>query len=226
MLTYIIMKQTLMIIFAALLITSSCSEKTPISDIPMKVTLSDTIRIGTQTWTSKNLDVGQFRNGDPIPEVKTDKEWMIAGNTAKPAWCYSKNDSIIGSKYGKLYNWHAVVDPRGLAPTGWHIPTAKDWTKLSVHLGGEVVAGKFMKSTQDWVEDGNGDNKSGFGGLPGGYRSLEGDFLDFGSYGNWWSSSESHESNAWYWDLRAFSSYLGQACSNKPYGMSVRCVKD
>jgi len=109
-----------------------------------------TVTIGTQTWTTKNLDVATFRNGDLIPEAKTDEEWEAAGENKQPAWCYYENNTANGTKYGKLYNWYAVVDTRGLAPAGWHIPTDEEWTVLSTFLGGEDVAGKKMKSTSGW----------------------------------------------------------------------------
>jgi len=81
-----------------------------------------TVNIGTQTWMAKNLNVSIFANGDPIPEVKTNEEWKKAAEEKKPAWCYYENDPANGAIYGKLYNWYAVSDPRGLAPKGWHIP--------------------------------------------------------------------------------------------------------
>ena len=108
------------------------------------------VAIGTQVWTTKNLDVATFRNGDPIPEVKTDDEWLSAGYNKQPAWCYYENKVANGTKYGKLYNWYAVVDARGLSPAGYHIPTDEEWTVLSTFLGGEDVAGKKMKSTSGW----------------------------------------------------------------------------
>ena len=70
------------------------------------------IKIGKQIWMKLNLDVEVFRNGDPIPHAKTDEEWVKAGEQKKPAWCYYKNAGIYGEKYGKLYNWYAVNDPR------------------------------------------------------------------------------------------------------------------
>ena len=110
--------------------------KPPVKVVPGNVT------IGTQVWTTKNLDVATFRNGDAIPEAKTNKEWEAAGENKQPAWCYYENNTANGTKYGKLYNWYAVVDSRGLAPTGYHIPTDDEWTVLSTYLGGEDVAGK------------------------------------------------------------------------------------
>jgi hypothetical protein len=114
----------------------------------------------------ENLDVDKFRNGDPIPEAKTDEEWYQATNNKEPVWCYYNNDPANGEKYGKLYNWFAVNDPRGLAPTGYHVPSDAEWTTLTNYLGGESVAGTKMKST------------SGFSCLQGGFRSNDGTFYD------------------------------------------------
>lgn len=92
------------------------------------------VKIGAQTWMAENLNVSTFRNGDPIPEVKTNEEWEKAGKEGKPAWCYYDNDPVNSSKYGKLYNWFAVNDPRGLAPEGWHIPRVDEWNTLKNYL--------------------------------------------------------------------------------------------
>ena len=105
---------------------------------------AQTVTIGTQVWMTKNLDVSTFRNGDPIPEAKTGEEWKKAGENKQPAWCYCDNDPTNGAKYGKLYNWYAVNDSRGLAPVGYHIPSDAEWTKLEVFLGAD--AGNKMKS--------------------------------------------------------------------------------
>jgi len=162
---------------------------------------SNEVTIGKQVWMSENLNVDKFRNGDPIPEAKTDEEWEKAGENKQPAWCYYDNDPANGAKYGKLYNWYAVNDPRGLAPEGWKIPSDEDWTRLTDFLGGESVAGKKMKSTEFWAdndgESGNGTNESGFSGLPGGGRDNNGTFNGIGKYGYWWSSTEFDTYDAW-----------------------------
>ena len=115
-----------------------------------------TVTIGSQVWMAKNLEVSTFRNGDVIPQATSNAEWEAAGKNKQPAWCYYDNDSKNDVKYGKLYNWYAVNDPRGLAPVGYHVPTDAEWTQLSDYLGGEGVAGKKMKSTsgwENWTED-------------------------------------------------------------------------
>ena len=192
---------------------------------PVKIA-PENVAIGTQFWTTKNLDVATFRNGDAIPEAKTNKEWEALGNNKQPAWCYYENNTANGTKYGKLYNWHAVNDARGLAPTGYHIPTDDEWTILSTYLGGEVLAEKKMKNSSGWNDSGNGDNSSGFSGLPGGCRYYNGRFDGVGYSGYWWSASEDDESYAWDRELFDYDSKLGRYDYNKDCGFSVRCVRD
>jgi uncharacterized protein (TIGR02145 family) len=158
---------------------------------------AQTVTIGTQVWMTKNLDVSTFRNGDVIPQASTDEAWKAAGENKQPAWCYYDNDPANGTKYGKLYNWYAVNDPRGLAPAGYHIPTDAEWTVLTDYLGGEAAAGKAMKSTSGWFENGNGTNSSGFSGLPGGDRNYSGAFDLVGKFGCLWSATENGSGYAW-----------------------------
>ena len=184
------------------------------------------IKIGSQVWTNENLNVDHFRNGDIIPEAKTAEEWINAGKNKQAAWCYYDNDPANGQKYGKLYNWYAVNDTRGLAPAGWHVPTDKEWTVLSTFLGGVDVAGKKMKSTSDWNANGSGSNNSGFTGLSGGLRYSLMDFDGIGGYGNWWSTSESIGEFAWFRVLSFNYSVLTQYYLSQTNGLSVRCVED
>jgi len=180
-----------------------------------------------QVWMTKNLDVDKFRNGDLIPEAKTDKEWKNADERKEPAWCYYDNDPSNGAKYGKLYNLYAVLDPRGLAPKGWHVPTNSEWTVLTDWLGGEDVAGHKMKNKSGWKEDGNGNNKSRFSGLPGGCRSLYGNFAYMGNAGYWWSSSEALPYDGlWFRILVYQHPKVGLGHNDPAGGYSVRCVKD
>jgi len=184
------------------------------------------VKIGNQVWMSENLNVERFRNGDLIPEAKTAEEWIAAANAKRPAWCYYDNNPKNGNKYGKLYNWYAVNDRRGLAPAGWHVPTDYEWTILSTFLGGENLAGNKMKSTSGWNDNGNGNNSNGFSALPGGFRSSNGDFHNVGNWGSWWSASESNGSYAWNRLLNYVHSSLVRSSDYEDDGFSVRCVKD
>src|SRR5665213_2175099 len=147
-----------------------------------------TVKIGAQEWMAENLDMAHFRNDDPIPNAITAEEWTKAGEEGSPAWCYYDNDPVNGKKYGKLYNWFAVNDARGLAPEGWYVPSYPEWAKITNYLGGENVADSKMKSTEGWTSNGNGTNESGFAGLPGGNRYNDGMFLLINNNGDWWST--------------------------------------
>ena len=182
--------------------------------------------IGNQIWMAENLNVDKFRNGDPIPHAKTAEEWYRAGENGEPAWCYYDNDPSNGDRYGKLYNWYAVNDPRGLAPEGWKIPSDEDWSRLTDFLGGETVAGTKMKSTDFGAESGNGANESGFSGLPGGCRLDGGTFGNVGIYGYWWSSTEDGTDDAWARDLGYYYDDFYRDNDDKADGFSVRCLRD
>ncbi len=183
-----------------------------------------TVTIGNQIWMQKNLNVCTYRNGDEIPQVQDPNQWT---NLTTGAWCYYQNDTANGIVYGKLYNWYAVNDPRGLAPAGYHVPSDGEWTSLINFLGGESVAAGKMRATSLWNSPNAGaTNSSGFTGLPGGFRPGAGPFDMIGSIAFWWSSSQSFDNFSWYYYLEndygdASRSYLNKSC-----GFSVRCIKD
>jgi uncharacterized protein (TIGR02145 family) len=193
------------------------------------ITNGQTVKIGSANWGAKNLAVSQFRNGDNIPEAKTDEEWAKFGEQKKPAWCYYQNDSANGTTYGKLYNWYAVNDKRGLAPGGWHIATDDEWQLLIDGLGGDEAAGTKIKSTTGWKNNGNGNNSAGFNGLAAGARNYDGSFAEIGNAAFWWT----------FWVTKArmpfsptfrFLTYddntVGRDNSNQGNGYAVRCIKE
>ena len=183
--------------------------------------MEKTITIGSQIWTSENLNVNTYRNGDVIPEVQDQNAWR---ELTTGAWCYYDNDASNGTKYAKLYNCYAVNDPRGLAPVGFHIPSDAEWSILTDYLGGE--AGTKMKSASGWHENDNGTNSSGFAGLPGGYRYDDGEFDYIGYNGYWWSSADLGADDAWSRDLSYGSGNVGKYIGYKRDGVSVRCLRD
>ncbi len=195
------------------------------------------INIGSQVWMAENLDVSTFSNGDSIVEAKSDEEWWAYSNSGTPAWCYFvkntldsgeltwkyyTNDSDDKKIAGRLYNWFAVNDSRGLAPAGWHVPSDLEWDSLVNYTGGRNVAWARLKSTTDWPEYECGTNSSGFEAIPNGMRGR-----NVSSETNravWWSSSVIENDVA-----RSFTlgyQYNHVTYSRKGDGLSVRCVKD
>ena len=94
-----------------------------------------TVQIGSQTWMAENLDVDRFKNGDIIPEAKSEQQWKFACENYQPAWCYYNNDLKNANNYGKLYNFWAVIDARGIAPNGWKVPSDDDFNTLKSSVG-------------------------------------------------------------------------------------------
>lgn len=185
------------------------------------------VKIGSQTWMSENLNVGTFRNGDKILEVRSAAAWIKAYNEKTPAWCNYEFKAANGKKYGKLYNWFAVQDARGLAPKGWRVATVEDWAELARSAGAEDSAAKQLRSQSGWKQDGNGTNSVGFNGLPGGSINAYGMFGDVGFWGSWWSynGAEAKLVKGVYLKfdsdrIEEYASYL------KTDGLSVRCIRE
>lgn len=180
--------------------------------------------IGSQYWMTRNLDVQTFRNGDSIMQARTANEWSKAAKEGIPAWCYYNNKRWHGRKYGKLYNWHAVNDPRGLAPAGFHIPTLIEWEQLSSFTNRNWSS--TFKHTRGWKIGHKGTNESGFSALPGGRR------YSFGAFGSgslsafWWSSNKSEMGFAKAWVIPGYSTLSVFSNENVGDGLSVRCVRD
>ncbi len=189
----------------------------------------NTVSIEGQVWMQENLDVSRYRNGDLIRHASTNQDWLDAAAKGEGAWSYYKNDSTGNKKYGRLYNWYAVHDPRGLAPSGWHIPTIKEFNTLTTALGGEAVAGAKMKSTgtSHWVSPNfAADNSSRFTALPGGMRGTDGAFIFMSENAYFWTSSESTPTISRYSVLNYHLPIVDQCSEHNADGMSVRCIRN
>lgn len=221
--------------------TTAGNDSTMVTDIDGNT--YPTVKICDQTWMAKNLDVARYRNGDPIPQVTDPTQWA---NLTTGAWCWYNNDSATyGSVYGRLYNWYAVNDPRGLAPQGWHVPSDGEWNKLVKCLDANAdivcidciantIAGNALKEvgTEHWISPNlNATNTSEFSGLPGGNRDWSGAFLyvdnnKIGSYGFWWTSTSASSDKAINFELHHNNSSVPRYRNFKTYAYSIRCVKD
>jgi len=187
-----------------------------------------TLVIANKTWMSQNLNVSHYRNGDAIPEAKSGAEWDRYSESRMGCWCYYDFKTSNGRIYGKLYNWFAVNDPRGLAPKGWHVPKDVEWLVFTNFPGNGERPGLLMKSPSGWsdgYQNCGGINTTGFNGLPGGSREV-GFFSGIGLLGHWWCSTESEVNFARTRGLACMSKDLWLNVCLKQCGNSVRCVKD
>jgi uncharacterized protein (TIGR02145 family) len=169
-----------------------------------------TVIIGSQTWMVENLNIkmGNF-------------------------WCYDNKEENC-QKYGRLYDWQTAMKA---CPSGWHLPSDEEWSNLMVAVGGVKViddegggrelygiAGRKLKSTSGWKDNGNGTDDFGFAALPGGNGDYGGNFA--GSYGYWWSSGEHDNDNAYFRNMGYDGDIVYRDAIGKDYLLSVRCVKD
>ncbi len=192
-----------------------------------------TIRIGDLWWMAENLKTTKYRDNTDIPNVTDNTVW---NGLSTGAYCYYNNNVANGETYGALYNWYAVEDARGLAPTGWRVPSDDDWKALEMHLGMSQAAadnigprgtdeGRKLKSTSSW-SSGNGTDEVGFTGLPGGFRSTSTAYTDLNHKATFWSGSEGDSGEAWRRLLVNYNFQVNRDDIPKQAGFSVRCVKD
>ncbi|HDS01501.1 MAG TPA: hypothetical protein ENO22_00220 [candidate division Zixibacteria bacterium] len=228
------------IIFLFFLLTG-CGDDDSIN--PESLTITDidgniysVVKIGDQLWMADNLKVTHYRNGDPIANVTVVAEWssMTAG-----AYCDYNNEVTNAAVYGRLYNWYAVNDSRGIAPEGWHVPSDSEWKQLERHLGlsneeadsagwrADGLGGK-LKATYNWQLPNDGaTNETGFTALPGGnrYFGSGNTFNSINQAAFFWTAGES-EGRTWHRALLYDRSGIFRYYEPKNVGLSVRCVKD
>ena len=183
----------------------------------------NTVTIGSQVWMVENLKTTHYRNGDDIPNITDDAEWK---NLTTGAYCNYHNLPGNADIYGRLYNWYAVNDPRGLAPEGWHIPSDEEWKFLIDwidHRGGKL---KEAGLAHWYAPNRYATNETGFNAIPGGLRGREGTFKLIGGDSYWWSSSEDGTDKA---INRSIITELGNIFDEslqKILGHSVRCIRN
>jgi uncharacterized protein (TIGR02145 family) len=198
------------------------------------------VAIGTQCWFAENLRSDNYSNGDAIPGDLSNAQWTSATSGAQTVYGEGSSAVYDGSSdevanlatYGRLYNWYAVNDSRGLCPSGFHVPSDGEWMTLEMALGMTssqanstgwrgTDQGTQMKTTS-W----GGTNSSGLSALPGGYRNVNnGNFYNEGYHGNWWSSSPDW-TNAWFRNLAFGNSNVSRNSNSIRNGFSVRCIRD
>jgi uncharacterized protein (TIGR02145 family) len=186
-----------------------------------------TVKIGNQVWMGENLRVTRYNNGDPIKNLKEKAEW--ANNLTEGAWCHYGNSSFLDTTYGKLYNWYAISDSRGIAPKGWHVATAEDFKTLIDSTGGIDSAGTHLKEASlFWQQPNIATNKSKFSARPGGSRVDYGDFewYTINRQGIFWSLSPYDNYRALVLVLFNDQTKVIMGPANVRFGYSVRCVKN
>ncbi len=214
------------------IVTDVPSENKTVNFIFVKCTDADgnhypAVHIGTQIWMAKNLQTITYSNGTNIPYVSDKQAWKLLKSGA---YCYYEDNSAYIEKFGRLYNYYAVVNENKICPAGWHIPSHSEWETLVLYLNpiGYSKAGGYLKSISVWYPPNkDADNRVGFTALPGGIRSLhDPDYENIYTEGSWWSSTAYGTEYAYCRNLWYHLNYANYSQYNKLLGLSVRCIRD
>lgn len=205
------------------------------------------VQIGNQCWFKESLRSTHFANGESIAGNLSASEWSTTVTAAQAVYGEAGSPCFGGAcdpvsnlmNYGRLYNWYAVDDARGLCPSGWHVPTDADWKNLEMELGlsqsdADAMGwrgtdeGEQLKASSQDVPMWDGTNTSGFKGLPGGFREYDASFLDVLIDCSFWSSSwDDSQVFPWYRTLYPESGAIWRAANYQVRsGFQVRCLKD
>ena len=192
----------------------------------------ETVQIGEQCWFAENLRSENYENGDAILSNLSDSEWQ--STTSGAVAVYDEDPSNVET-YGRLYNWYAVNDTRGMCPGGWHVPFDLDWIAMEVSLGMDLEdanatgwrgtnQGAQLKATSGWLDGGNGSNVSGFSAMPGGNRDYWGAYYHAGTTATFWTGTID-QSASWVRRIE-LDERINRYTSSHPNGWSVRCIQD
>jgi uncharacterized protein (TIGR02145 family) len=214
--------------------TTSTTTSTSTSTTTTTTTLYPVTTICEVEWATVNLDVTKYRNGDVIPQANSQAELNAYALAGTGCWSYPNFNPAYATIYGKLYNWYAVNDIRGLAPTGWHIPSNSELLTLNSCLGGDInkAGGKLKEvGTAHWQSPNtDATDLFGFTALPSGLNLQTGTPPYPPSNVNFYT---------YFWQAEQFNASLGQAMSlewndglihyvteSKGTACSVRLIKD
>ena len=207
----------------------------------------NTVSIGVQCWMRENLKTTRYNNGDLIGTTTTPTSSIVGEDLPKYEWVLDGETENL-TNFGRVYTWYATVDPRGICPQGWHVPTDDDWQKLEIVLGmlpseassegsrgygiGSSLSGNksLWNNTQSSLLINEDFGASGFDGLPGGARNRGGNSVTPGFSTYWWTSTPGVSSQS---DSNAYSRYINSESASitrvRPitsFGLYVRCIKD
>jgi uncharacterized protein (TIGR02145 family) len=205
------------------------------------------VTIGNQCWMKENLKVKKYSNGDLIPTNLSNSAWSITTFGA-----FDSIGNYQNYEVGNVYNWYAVADPRGLCPTGFHVPTTEDINQLIKYtditadtfaLVGNYIsqnAGYGLKDTTSYLTNSSGwvagfcnfgaNNWTRFSALKAAqYKGHQGNNAAGGAY-DWWTSDYSGISKGIAFNIgcgqNTWNNYAIMSEWNTHSGIRVRCIKD
>ena len=195
----------------------------PVRTEPSSAGEVPSVKIGTQTWMKFNVASKTFRNGDVIPLITGTTAWAAQGSSRLPASSLYDDDPNNLGRWGLLYNYYAISDPRGICPPGWQVPTDTDWKQLEASVGDNAAT--KLKSRTGWPAGKAGSDTVGFAGLPAGFQTQRGDFFLGERVAYFWSITSLSPSTTTAHMLFDYDPKIFRIEYDKTMGMSLRCIK-
>ncbi len=219
----------------------------------------ETVILGNQEWMSENLRVTHYNDSSDIPGILDSKYRRDTQEGAYAIFAHTQVDGIDSDEemvdaYGKLYNWYAVDDSRGLCPAGWRVPSDSDWAALLDYLDDHHAipnenvihgAGNMLNSCRQVNSPLGGDcdteehprwhgplwgnhtqDMFGFSALPAGQITQNQNFTHMGGAASFWTSSSYNVTRSWYYRTRRSHGDVFRHLNMNVAGLSVRCVRD
>jgi uncharacterized protein (TIGR02145 family) len=184
------------------------------------------VTIGDQIWTTQNFNGATYKNGDLITFCANSTEWIAANTAEEGAWCYFnfETDSYY-TGLGKLYNFYAIKDARGIGYNGWHIPTEAEWSTLKDYgpVNSDLLSIKESGSIH-W-NTANGNNNTGLTLIGSGQALEDGTFGDLRNGASFWINEDlggGYGNGFSYYDWTDFYVNAGTYGAGK----SLRFIKD
>lgn len=182
------------------------------------------VTIGNQVWMAENLRTTKYNNGTSI-SVVTDKDTWQNLTSAGMCW-YDFEQGKYSSVYGALYNGY-VIETDKVCPTGWHVPTDKDWDELQQPYGAYAGIQLKEQGNHHWKDNSpKVTNETGFTALGSGYINSVGYFNSINGTGVWWTKTAASQTDLATRAMWGNNNSLGKGRYPKKSGNSIRCIKD
>lgn len=178
-----------------------------------------TIKIKDQLWFGCNLKTTRYTNGDKILNAKKASKWVKQDSLPQCIQYKLKNDKPI------YYNWYVINDKRGVCPSGWRVPSQKDFNELISALGGTEKAGLIMKNLTDWGDTTKRIETNLFNALPTGFVEITGKLNQENVRACWWTKDEQHVATAYSYSIGNMGEHIIRDKFYKKQGNTIRCMK-
>jgi uncharacterized protein (TIGR02145 family) len=177
------------------------------------------IKIKDQLWFESDLKTTRYKNGDKILNAKNASKWLKYDSLPQYMQHKLKKDKAI------YYNWYVINDKRGVCPSGWKVPSQKDFNELILSLGGAERAGLAMKNQSIWKDTTKNVQTSEFNAIPTGFIDISGQFVQNNIRACWWSSDAQYKETAYSYSIGNMGTHIIRDKFYKKQGNSIRCMK-